>query len=117
MQKNASTKCASTPTFTTDEQTAIATVNQTLMSATPTDKQKCGALAFANYIKQYNSYATASRYGWDTLTRDNKGLTEAYKNLFVNTADSYQFSYISNKLIPNVLTITPVTTYTATQVD
>lgn len=44
-------------------------------------------------------------------------MTEAYKNLFVSTADSYQFSYISNKFIPNVLNITPTATYTSTQVD
>lgn len=87
------------------------------MSATPTDKQKCGALALANYMTQYNSYATASQYGWETLTKTNKGLTEAYKNLFVSTADSYQFSYITTKQIPNVLSIEPTATYTQAQFD
>jgi hypothetical protein len=56
-------------------------------------------VSLQNFIANYNRQAYAELFGFVNLQKTYKQLTEAYRTLFTNLADSYEFSYISPQSI------------------
>jgi len=52
-------------------------------------------LKFQKFIVDYKRQATADMFGFTTLQQTYKGLTESYRTMFTNFADSYDNAYVS----------------------
>lgn len=91
-------RCALADAFTNAELAKIASLI-TFKSTSVTREEQCGALNLQNFIISYNRQAVAEQFGYSTLQKTYKQLTDSYRALFTNLADSYEFSYVSPQLI------------------
>lgn len=84
------------PTAFTATETAIIAATIQIKTSTPrTVYEGCGAIQLHAFMTTNLRFASAERFGYTTLKVANKGLTDLYKTLFINTAESYEFAYVS----------------------
>lgn len=104
MHTAAVTRCAMTnnaltTAFTATETANIAATIQIKTSTPRTDYEGCGAIQLHAYMTANLRFASAERFGYTTLKVAYKGLTDLYKTLFINTAELYEFAYVSGSQV------------------